>query len=178
MTSKMTSTRPYLIRAFYEWIVNNNCTPYIVVNAGADYVEVPMEYVEKGQIVLNISLMAVQGLILGEEAIEFQARFGGRARKIYAPCHSIMAIYANENGRGMVFAEEENFEEQNLSESPIKNPSKLNPAKSPFLTEISSIKQSSKQEQKEGDPDSTGDGSGGSGKGKKSGDRSHLRVIK
>lgn len=103
----MTSTRPYLIRAFYDWIIDNDCTPHIVVNAGFEGVEIPDEYVEGGQIVLNISLTAVQGLCLGEEAIEFQARFGGQIRRIYAPVFSILAIYAKENGRGMVFAEED-----------------------------------------------------------------------
>ncbi|HQW58337.1 MAG TPA: ClpXP protease specificity-enhancing factor [Gammaproteobacteria bacterium] len=103
----MTSTRPYLIRAFYDWIVDNACTPHIVVNAGAENVEVPDEYVDGGQIVLNIAVNAVQGLRLGDHEIEFQARFGGRIRRVYAPIHSILAIYAKENGRGMVFAEEE-----------------------------------------------------------------------
>jgi stringent starvation protein B len=103
----MTSTRPYLIRAFYDWIVDNDCTPHIVVNAGFLGVEIPKEYVENGQIVLNISLTAVQGLHLGEKAVEFQARFGGQIRRIHAPIFSILAIYAKENGRGMVFAEED-----------------------------------------------------------------------
>lgn len=103
----MTSTRPYLIRAFYDWIVDNDCTPYIVINSSMVDVDVPQEYVEEGQIVLNIAISAVNGLILGDHAIEFQARFGGKIRRIYAPVLSIVAIYAKENGRGMVFAEEE-----------------------------------------------------------------------
>lgn len=103
----MTSTRPYLIRAFYDWIVDNGCTPHIVVNADIAEVDVPSEYVDKGQIVLNIAVNAVQGLRLGDQEIEFQARFGGRVRHVYAPVHAILAIYAKENGRGMVFAEEE-----------------------------------------------------------------------
>jgi len=107
----MTSTRPYLIRAFYDWIINNACTPHIVVNASFQQVEVPQEYVEGGQIVLNISMAAVQGLLLGDTAIEFQARFGGRVRQIHAPVASVLAIYAKENGRGMVFAEEEDGED-------------------------------------------------------------------
>lgn len=81
----MTSTRPYLLRAFYDWIVDNHCTPHIVVNAHADGVEVPQEYVEKGQIVLNIAVSAVYGLQLGDEAVAFQARFAGQVRHIYAP---------------------------------------------------------------------------------------------
>lgn len=103
----MTSTRPYLIRAFYDWIVDNNCTPHIVVNASYENVTVPLEFVENGQIVLNVSISAVQGLVLGDSAIEFRARFGGKICTVYAPIGSILAIYARENGRGMVFAEEE-----------------------------------------------------------------------
>jgi stringent starvation protein B len=103
----MTSTRPYLIRAFYDWIVDNDCTPHIVVNATLPDVMVPEEYVEGGQIVLNIAVSAVSGLLLGDHAIEFSARFGGKVRKVYAPVTAILAIYAKENGRGMVFAEDE-----------------------------------------------------------------------
>lgn len=108
----MTSTRPYLIRAFYDWIVDNNCTPHIVVNASFAGVDVPREYVENGQIVLNISVSAVQGLVMGDRIIEFQGRFGGRIYSVSAPMGSILAIYAKENGRGMVFAEEEYVEEE------------------------------------------------------------------
>lgn len=108
----MTSTRPYLIRAFYDWIVDNDCSPYIVINANIEGVNVPEEYVESGQIVLNVAVSAVNGLVLGDHAIEFQARFGGKIRQIYAPMKSVVAIYAKENGRGMVFAEEEEEEQQ------------------------------------------------------------------
>jgi stringent starvation protein B len=103
----MTSTRPYLIRAFYEWIVDNDCTPHIVVNADVLGTDVPREYIDGGQIVLNISMTAVQSLSLGNELINFQARFNGIARMVSIPIRAIMAIYARENGRGMVFTEEE-----------------------------------------------------------------------
>jgi stringent starvation protein B len=103
----MNSTRPYLIRAFYEWIVDSDCTPHIVVNAEAKDVMVPREFVEGGQIVLNISMPAVQNLALNNEAVSFQARFGGVAHDVYVPVTAVMAIYARENGRGMVFSEEE-----------------------------------------------------------------------
>lgn len=103
----MISTRPYLIRAFYEWIVDSSCTPHIVVNAEFPHVEVPRAYVEAGQIVLNIAMPAVQNLALDNDAITFQARFGGVAHDIYVPVPAVMAIYARENGRGMVFSEEE-----------------------------------------------------------------------
>lgn len=103
----MISTRPYLIRAFYEWIVDSGCTPHIVVNAELPRVEVPRAYVESGQIVLNIAMQAVKDLSLSNEAVSFQARFGGVAHDIYVPVAAVMAIYARENGRGMVFSEEE-----------------------------------------------------------------------
>lgn len=103
----MSSTRPYLLRAFYDWIVDNGCTPHIVVNAVFPDVQVPLEYAEGGQIVLNIALSAVQGLVLGEQCVEFKARFAGAVRYVNVPMPAVLAIYAKENGRGMVFAEEE-----------------------------------------------------------------------
>jgi len=103
----MMTTRPYLIRAFYEWIVDNDCTPHIVVNAHSEHVEVPQEYIEGGQIVLNISMTAVQGLELANDSISFNARFAGVAKYVYIPIDAVMAIYARENGRGMVFADDD-----------------------------------------------------------------------
>jgi len=103
----MTSTRPYLIRAFYDWIIDNDCTPYIVVNATQMGVDVPEGFVHEGQIVINIAVSAVNNLVLGDQAIEFQARFGGNVHQVSAPINSVLAIYAKENGRGMVFAEDE-----------------------------------------------------------------------
>ncbi len=103
----MNSTRPYLIRAFYEWIVDSDCTPHIVVNAEFQDVLVPREFVEGGQIVLNIAMPAVQNLALNNEAVSFQARFGGVAHEVYVPVPAVMAIYARENGRGMVFSEDD-----------------------------------------------------------------------
>ena len=103
----MNSTRPYLIRAFYDWIIDNNCTPHIVVNADILGTEVPREYIDGGQIVLNIAMTAVQSLVLDNDGISFQGRFGGIARGVKIPIPAVMAIYAKENGRGMVFTEEE-----------------------------------------------------------------------
>lgn len=103
----MISTRPYLIRAFYEWIVDSGCTPHIVVNADFANVEVPRTFVEAGQIVLNIAMQAVQNLDLNNDAVSFQARFSGVAHDIYVPVQAVMAIYAKENGRGMVFSEDD-----------------------------------------------------------------------
>ena len=116
----MISTRPYLIRAFYEWIVDSGCTPHIVVNAEFPSVEVPRAYVESGQIVLNIAMPAVQGLELKNEAISFQARFGGVAHELYVPVPAVMAIYAREYGRGMVFSEEEEEDSDDMPPSDEK----------------------------------------------------------
>ncbi|MEX1196651.1 MAG: ClpXP protease specificity-enhancing factor [Pseudohongiellaceae bacterium] len=99
----MTSSRPYLLRALYEWIMDNDCTPYVVVNAWLEGVMVPQEYVKDGQIVLNISPVAVQGLVITNEALEFNGRFGGIPTPVYVPVGAIMGIYARENGQGMVF---------------------------------------------------------------------------
>ena len=99
----MTSHRPYLVRALNEWILDNNCTPYILVNAQAEGVEVPQDFVKDGQIVLNISPVAVQGLVLNNEGLEFSGRFGGIPTHVYVPIDAVMGIYARENGQGMIF---------------------------------------------------------------------------
>lgn len=97
-----TSTRPYLIRALYEWCTDNGFTPYVAVLAD-DTVQVPREYVKNGEIVLNISFDATSSLKLGNEFIEFKARFAGTAREIVVPISRVIAIYARENGQGMAF---------------------------------------------------------------------------
>lgn len=96
------STRPYLIRALYEWCTDNGFTPYVAV-AVDDSVSVPPEFVRQGEIVLNISFDATSSLKLGNELIEFKARFGGVPREIMVPVDRVMAVYARENGQGMSF---------------------------------------------------------------------------
>jgi len=96
------STRPYLIRALYEWCVDNGFTPYVVVRVN-DSVRVPREYVNNGEIVLNVSYDATNALQLGNDFIEFKARFGGRPHDILVPIRRVIAIYARENGQGMAF---------------------------------------------------------------------------
>src|SRR5882757_1554119 len=96
------STKPYLIRAIYEWCNDSGFTPYIAVAAG-EGVQVPAEHVKNGEIVLNVSPLATNRLSLGNEAIEFQARFGGIAREVHVPIARVIAIYARENGQGMAF---------------------------------------------------------------------------
>ena len=97
-----TSTRPYLIRALYDWCTDNGLTPYVAVLVD-DSVHVPREYVKNGEIVLNISFDATSSLKLGNEFIEFKARFAGTAREIMVPVGRVIAIYARENGQGMAF---------------------------------------------------------------------------
>jgi stringent starvation protein B len=99
---EFTSTRPYLIRALYEWCADNRFTPFISVSVD-ETVRVPMEFVKNGEIVLNISYDATSALAIGNEYIEFKGRFGGVARDILVPVERVMAIYARENGQGMAF---------------------------------------------------------------------------
>lgn len=99
----MNSSRPYLLRALYEWIVDNDCTPHLLVNAEAPDVQVPSGYASDGQIVLNVSPNAVRHLQMNNQAVSFEGRFGGVAFSLYIPIEAVMAIYARENGQGMVF---------------------------------------------------------------------------
>ena len=96
------STRPYLIRALHEWCTDNGFTPYLAVHVGPR-VQVPREYVKNNEIVLNVGFDATSGLKLGNEFVEFKARFGGSSREIIVPIEHVVAIYARENGQGMAF---------------------------------------------------------------------------
>lgn len=102
----MTSLKPYLVRAIYDWIVDNQFTPYLLVDAGAQGVVVPRQYVQDGKIVLNLRPQAVHGLSLGNDEVEFGARFGGTPMQITVPMRAVLAIYAQENGKGMIFDDE------------------------------------------------------------------------
>lgn len=102
----MTPSRPYLMRALNEWILENDCTPYVLVDAGMPGVQVPEDYVNNGQIVLNISTFAVKSLLIDDDGLSFNARFGGVPIDLYVPMIAILAIYAKENGQGMVFGNE------------------------------------------------------------------------
>lgn len=99
----MTPNRPYLIRAFYDWIVDNDCTPHLVVDAFAPGVEVPENFVTDGQIVLNLAPRSVRHFEMNNEEIVFSTRFGGLPTNIRVPIPAVLAIYARENGQGMVF---------------------------------------------------------------------------
>ncbi len=101
--AQMSSSRPYLVRALYEWILENDCTPYVLVNANYPLTSVPDAFVEAGQIVLNLSPSAIRHLEMDNDRISFDGRFGGVAQQVWIPAQAVMAIYARENGQGMVF---------------------------------------------------------------------------
>jgi len=103
----MTSSRPYIIRGLYEWILDNDLTPYLLVDVSVGDVIVPQQYVKDGQIVLNISPTAVVALDIGNDAVNFNGRFGGVPSDIYVPVGAVIGIYARENGQGMVFDPEQ-----------------------------------------------------------------------
>jgi len=137
MTIKMTSNKPYLIGAFYDWISDNELTPYIVVDVSVYGVLVPMSYVNDGQITLNISSSALGDIAMGEIAIEFSARFGGKLESITVPYGSIAAIYAKENGAGTSFPIEHPLVEEDVADKEAKANKATKKAK---LTSITSVK--------------------------------------
>lgn len=102
----MTPSRPYILKALYDWLLDNELTPHLVVNAEEDNVSVPREFVDDGQIVLNINPSAVRDFYMGDDAVAFNARFSGQPMDIYVPMRAIMAIYAKESGQGMGFGSE------------------------------------------------------------------------
>ena len=103
----MNSSVPYLIRAINEWILDNDCTPYMIVDAAMDDVSVPMEFVEDGQIVLNISPQAIRNLVIADKYVMFSGRFSGVAHEVYAPIAAVMGVVTKENGEGMWFPRED-----------------------------------------------------------------------
>ncbi|QFU02267.1 Stringent starvation protein B [Halomonas sp. THAF5a] len=102
----MHSSRPYMARALYQWLLDNELTPYIVVDAEQEGVEVPRQFVQNGQIVLNLAPSAIRDFAMENEAVSFSARFGGQPMQIMVPMEALIAIYARENGVGMVFGHE------------------------------------------------------------------------
>jgi stringent starvation protein B len=128
----MTSSKPYLIRAIYKWIVDNNLTPYIAVDTSVPGVMVPKEHIQDESITLDISVTATSNLIIGNNSLEFKARFGGISRNVYIPISAIMIIYAQENDQGMEFPPEE-FEEF-AEELPEKEYAATPPKNKPKLT--------------------------------------------
>jgi len=106
MDNQLTPRRPYLLRAFYDWLLDNELTPHLVVDATTAQVAVPQQYVQDGQIVLNIAPRAVMAFSMDHQAVSFNARFGGTPFQVYIPMAAILAIYARENGAGTVFEPE------------------------------------------------------------------------
>lgn len=136
----MTSSRPYLIRAVYEWLLDNDQTPYLLINAEHEKVVVPKQFVREGQIVLNINPSAIRDLAISNEEIVFSARFGGKLMEIYVPTTAVLSIYSKENGLGMAFHDENTVQTATTEESktPVvaaaQTTAKPNVSKRPKLT--------------------------------------------
>nr|WP_318380644.1 ClpXP protease specificity-enhancing factor [uncultured Enterobacter sp.] len=113
--SQLSPRRPYLLRAFYEWLLDNQLTPHLVVDVTLEGVRVPMEYARDGQIVLNIAQRAVGNLELANDEVRFNARFGGVPRQVYVPLAAVLAIYARENGAGTMFEPEAAYDGDAIS---------------------------------------------------------------
>ena len=116
----MNSSRPYLVRALYEWIVDNDCTPHMLVNAEYPKVQVPDGFATDGQIVLNTSPSAVRSLHMDNDAVSFEGRFGGVPHSLFVPIAAVLGIYARENGQGMVFELESPLEEEALEDDAVQ----------------------------------------------------------
>ena len=117
----MTSSKPYLVRALYEWILDNDTTPYILVDTSSDQVSIPEGIANDGKVVLNLAPTAIQNLEMTNEHVSFSARFNGVAEDLYCPISALMAIYARENGEGMMFPPEEsddNTESSSVDDKP------------------------------------------------------------
>ncbi|WP_300272055.1 ClpXP protease specificity-enhancing factor [Halomonas sp.] len=155
----MRSSRPYLARALYQWLLDNDLTPHIVVDAEHPEVEIPRQFVQNGQIVLNLSPTAVKDLAMENEAISFGARFGGQPMRVMVPSAALVAIYGRENGVGMVFGHEPVMPE------PV-NEEAEEPA--PSLTEV----------ERDDAPASAEDEEGGDGEPRPRRGKPSLRVIK
>lgn len=132
--SAITPTRPYLVRAIYEWINDNSLTPYLLINAEEKGVFVPQQYIKDGQIVLNIAPHAVHQLLMDNDAVGFSARFGGVPQQVYVPMRAILGLYARENGQGLFFdASEYPSESQEETTDSTQPEAETSPAKKPSL---------------------------------------------
>lgn len=116
--------RPYLLRAFYNWIVDSECTPHIIVDATQIGVEVPQKFVEDGKIVLNIAPQSVMQFLMDDDAVAFNARFSGQPMQVYVPLYAIEGIYARENGAGTIFPEEPAYQALDSTAETDTKPSK------------------------------------------------------
>jgi len=127
--------RPYLLRAFYNWIVDSECTPHIIVDATQVGVEVPQKFVEDGKIVLNIAPKSVMQFLMDDDAVAFNARFSGQPMQVYVPLYAIEGIYARENGAGTIFPEEPAYQAlDGAAETAETEKTDAKPSKRPTLT--------------------------------------------
>ncbi len=127
-TPQMTSHRPYLVRALYEWISDNDMTPHLLVDASQPGVQVPSHTVKDGKVVLNIAARAVGALELGNDAVRFSARFGGVSQSVSVPIYSILAIYARETGQGMALPEDTSAATGDETPTPPSDPGGSEPS--------------------------------------------------
>ena len=121
----MTSSKPYLVRGLNEWILDNGLTPYVLIATGSDQVMIPPGIAQDGKVVLNISPDAVRELVIDNDALSFSARFNGVSQEVYCPMAYVLAIYARENGEGMMFPEDEVEAEQAAETETGKKPPSL-----------------------------------------------------
>ncbi|WP_445345898.1 ClpXP protease specificity-enhancing factor [Acinetobacter bohemicus] len=126
----LTPTRPYLARAIYEWICDNNLTPHLLVDATQPNTMVPEQFIQDGQIVLNLAPHAVHKLNMNNNTITFSARFGGVSRDIYIPLNAVIGIYARENGQGLFFDPNE-YEDIQIPEDTLKSTTQAEETKPP-----------------------------------------------
>jgi stringent starvation protein B len=129
----MTPLKPYLIRSIYEWILDNELTPHLLVDANHNQAVLPQQFIQDGRIILNVRPAAVEALSLGNEAIEFNTRFSGKSTYIYVPVTAVMAIYAKENGKGMVFEIDESQNDEPPPPPLTESPGPSNPKTKPNL---------------------------------------------
>ncbi|MBS7456676.1 ClpXP protease specificity-enhancing factor [Coralloluteibacterium stylophorae] len=168
----MTSNRPYLLRALYEWIVDNDMTPYLLVDATREGVQVPPSAIKDERVVLNIAPRAVGHLELGDAEVSFMARFGGVSQPVRAPVAAVVAIYAQETGQGMVLPEDANAAES----APVAEPADAALRRRPELAVAS---RSEEPDAADGDADAEGrdeDGDGDDTPPPRRG--AHLRIVK
>ena len=133
MTDQDSSQRPYLVRAMHEWMSDNGKTPHVVLDATMPGVLVPPQHVKDGKITLNCSLNATRNLIIGNEQIEFETRFGGQSQVVFAPMEAVLGIYARESGEGMLFTEPHDDAEDGTDGDQPPDPPEPGPAGPPNL---------------------------------------------
>ncbi|ATO31238.1 Stringent starvation protein B [Dickeya dianthicola] len=147
--SQLSPRRPYLLRAFYDWLLDNQLTPHLVVDVTVPGVQVPMEFARDGQIVLNIAPRAVGNLELADDSVRFNARFGGVPRQVFVPMASVMAIYARENGAGTMFEPEPAYE---IVEEFGEQPQTEDESKPALMSVVDNESSASQNEQPDDEP--------------------------